>query len=199
MQQVTNQLVNNAKTQGVKISGPVRVPNKHLRICCRRTPCGEGSKTWDQWEMTIYKRYIDLECTASQIKEVTSITIPNGIEISVDFRAAWLSIFIIIILFWNHYIDSTRSIFDRLNKWVPRRRERRRKSKSRSWRLNRKPMKRRRLSTNSGSGPWFSFSGNINFHSTMHMLAHKELNISVLMISKSFSKTNLNKFRQTRI
>ena len=91
MQQVTNQLVNNAKTQAVKISGPVRLPNKHLRICCRRTPCGEGSKTWDNWEMTIYKRYIDLECTASQIKEVTSITIPNGIEISVDFRAAWLS------------------------------------------------------------------------------------------------------------
>lgn len=68
MQQVTNQLVANAKAQAVKITGPVRVPNKHLRICCRRTPCGEGSKTWDQWEMTIYKRYIDLECTASQIK-----------------------------------------------------------------------------------------------------------------------------------
>ena len=88
MQQVTNQLVNNAKTQAVKITGPVRLPNKHLRISCRRTPCGEGSKTWDNWEMTIFKRYIDLECTASQIKEVTSITIPNGIEISVDFRAA---------------------------------------------------------------------------------------------------------------
>ena len=88
VQQVTNLLVNNAKTQGVKINGPVRLPNKHLRICCRRTPCGEGSKTWDNWEMTIYKRYIDLECTAGQIKEVTSITIPNGIEISVDFRAA---------------------------------------------------------------------------------------------------------------
>ena len=42
--------------------------------------------------MTIYKRYIDLECTASQIKEVTSITIPNGIEISVDFRASWFRI-----------------------------------------------------------------------------------------------------------
>jgi ribosomal protein S10 len=38
--------------------------------------------------MTVYKRYIDLECTASQIKEVTSITIPSGIEISVDFRTA---------------------------------------------------------------------------------------------------------------
>jgi small subunit ribosomal protein S20e len=88
VQQVTNQLVSNAKAQAVKISGPVRLPNKHLRICCRRSPCGEGSKTFDNWEMTIYKRYIDLECTAGQIKDVTSITIPNGIEISVDFRTS---------------------------------------------------------------------------------------------------------------
>lgn len=43
--------------------------------------------------MTVFKRYIDLECTAGQIKEVTSITIPNGIEISVDFRTtAWLTV-----------------------------------------------------------------------------------------------------------
>jgi ribosomal protein S10 len=36
--------------------------------------------------MTVFKRYIDLECTTAQIKEVTSITIPSGVEISVDFR-----------------------------------------------------------------------------------------------------------------
>ena len=87
MQAVTNSLVENAKKSGeVKIRGPVRLPNKHLNITCRRTPCGEGSKTWDKFEMTVYKRYIDLECTSSQIKEVTSFTIPSGIEITVDFR-----------------------------------------------------------------------------------------------------------------
>jgi small subunit ribosomal protein S20e len=88
VQQVTNQLVGNAKAGSIKISGPVRLPNKHLRICCRRSPCGEGSKTWDNYEMTIFKRYIDLECTSAQMKEVTSITIPNGVEINVDFRSA---------------------------------------------------------------------------------------------------------------
>ena len=87
MQSVTNQLVGNAKKGEVKIKGPVRLPNKHLRICTRRSPCGEGSKTWDNFEMTIYKRYIDLECTSQQIKDVTSITIPNGVEINVDFRS----------------------------------------------------------------------------------------------------------------
>jgi ribosomal protein S10 len=35
--------------------------------------------------MTVFKRYIDLECPASQIKEVTKITIPSGVEINVDF------------------------------------------------------------------------------------------------------------------
>lgn len=68
MQAVTKSLVENAKKGNVKIRGPVRLPNKHLRICCRRTPCGEGSKTWDNFEMTVFKRYIDLECTSSQIK-----------------------------------------------------------------------------------------------------------------------------------
>ena len=86
MQAVTKSLVENAKKASVKIRGPVRLPNKHLRICCRRTPCGEGSKTWDNFEMTVFKRYVDLECPASQIKEVTNITIPSGIEINVEFR-----------------------------------------------------------------------------------------------------------------
>lgn len=88
MQAVTKSLVENAKKTNVRIKGPVRLPNKHLRICCRRTPCGEGSKTWDNFEMTVFKRYIDLECTSSQIKEVTLITIPSGVEINVDFRSS---------------------------------------------------------------------------------------------------------------
>jgi len=49
MQAVTKSLVENAKKSNVKIRGPVRLPNKHLRIMCRRTPCGEGSKTWDNF------------------------------------------------------------------------------------------------------------------------------------------------------
>ena len=86
MQSVTNQFVGNAKRNEIKLRGPVRMPNKHLRIMCRRTPCGEGSKTWDNWEMTVFKRYIDLECTSAQLKDVTSIVVPNGVEINVDFR-----------------------------------------------------------------------------------------------------------------
>jgi ribosomal protein uS10 len=34
-----------------KVKGPVRLPTKTLRITTRKTPCGEGSKTWDRYEM----------------------------------------------------------------------------------------------------------------------------------------------------
>jgi len=40
MQAFTKSLVENAKKLSVKIRGPVRLPNKYLRIMCRRTPCG---------------------------------------------------------------------------------------------------------------------------------------------------------------
>jgi len=40
--------------------GPVRLPTRTLRITTRKTPCGEGSKTWDRFEMRIHKRIIDL-------------------------------------------------------------------------------------------------------------------------------------------
>jgi small subunit ribosomal protein S20e len=57
------------------------MPVKHLVIICRKTPCGEGSKTWDRFEMKIYKRVIDLICTSSDVKAVTSIKIDPGVEV----------------------------------------------------------------------------------------------------------------------
>ena len=83
IEQVTNEIVRKAKEDTVKLRGPVRMPNKHLRICCRRTPCGEGSKTWDNFEMTIFKRYIDLDCTNDQVKTVTAIKLPSGVDVNV--------------------------------------------------------------------------------------------------------------------
>ena len=37
----------------------VRLPTKTLKISTRKTPNGEGSKTWDKYEMRIHKRLIE--------------------------------------------------------------------------------------------------------------------------------------------
>ena len=77
-----SEIVQRAKERPeVKVRGPVRMPVKTLKITCRKTPCGEGSKTWDKFEMRIYKRVLDLTCTQAAIKEITSIKIEPGVEV----------------------------------------------------------------------------------------------------------------------
>ena len=62
-----------------KVKGPVRLPTKTLRITTRKTPCGEGSKTWDRYEMRIHKRIIDLHAPAEVVKSITTIDIEAGV------------------------------------------------------------------------------------------------------------------------
>ena len=58
------------KKKGIQIKGPVRIPTKTLRITCRKTPCGEGSKTWDHFQMRIYKRVLTMKTTPEIVKEI---------------------------------------------------------------------------------------------------------------------------------
>ena len=46
---------------------PVRLPTKKLRLCVRKAPCGEGTNTWDHFEMRIHKRIIDLHSPSARL------------------------------------------------------------------------------------------------------------------------------------
>ena len=65
------------------MKGPVRMPTRILRITTRKTPCGEGSKTWDRFQMRIHKRVIDLYSPSEIVKQITSISIEPGVEVEV--------------------------------------------------------------------------------------------------------------------
>ena len=80
---VVSQLLERAKHKNLAVKGPVRLPTKTLRITTRMTPCGEGSKTWDRYQLRIHKRLIDLVSPSSTVKEITSITIEPGVEVEV--------------------------------------------------------------------------------------------------------------------
>ncbi|KAJ8681275.1 hypothetical protein QAD02_017062 [Eretmocerus hayati] len=80
---VCAELVGSAKKQKLKVKGPVRIPTKILRITTRKTPCGEGSKTWDRFQMRIHKRVIDLYSPSEIVKKITSISIEPGVEVEV--------------------------------------------------------------------------------------------------------------------
>ncbi len=52
----------------------------------RKTPCGEGSKTWDLYEMRIHKRLIDLTAPTEIVKQII-INIEAGVEVEVTIAA----------------------------------------------------------------------------------------------------------------
>jgi small subunit ribosomal protein S20e len=72
---VCNDLIRRARESELKVKGPIRMPTKILKITTRKTPCGEGSKTWDRYEMRIHKRVIDLHSAAETVKQIVSYNI----------------------------------------------------------------------------------------------------------------------------
>ncbi|CAN8006157.1 40S ribosomal protein S20 [Ixodes scapularis] len=83
LEKVCADLIKGAKEKELRVKGPVRMPTKTLRITTRKTPCGEGSKTWDRYQMRIYKRVIDLHSPSEIVKQITSISIEPGVEVEV--------------------------------------------------------------------------------------------------------------------
>lgn len=81
-------LLQGAKAKGLKTKGPVRMPTKKLRITTRKSPCGEGTNTWDKFEMRIHKRLIDLNAPADLVKQITSINMEPGVEAEVVIQEA---------------------------------------------------------------------------------------------------------------
>merc|ERR1712097_72155 len=75
-----------AKDKRLLCKGPVRMPTKILRIMTRKSPCGEGTNTWDRFEMRIHKRVIDLHSPSETVKQITSINIEPGVvvEVTID-------------------------------------------------------------------------------------------------------------------
>ena len=67
----------------LRVAGPVRMPTKILRVTTRKSPCGEGTNTWDRFQMRIHKRLIDLHSPSEIVKQITSISIEPGVEVEV--------------------------------------------------------------------------------------------------------------------
>ncbi|CAG5124316.1 unnamed protein product [Candidula unifasciata] len=88
LEKVCADLIKGAKEKNLKVKGPVRMPTKILRITTRKTPCGEGSKTWDRYQLRIHKRIIDLHSPSEIVKQITSISIEPGVEVEVTIADA---------------------------------------------------------------------------------------------------------------
>jgi len=79
VEKVCADLKSKAQSRKLKVTGPVRMPTKILKLCVRKSPCGEGTNTFDRWQMRIHKRVLDLYCPPDIVKQITNIQIEAGV------------------------------------------------------------------------------------------------------------------------
>lgn len=75
-----------AKKSGVMISGPVPLPTKRLKVTTRKSPCGNGTATFDNYEMRIHKRLIDLPMNEKVLRQIMKMQIPKSVNIKIEMK-----------------------------------------------------------------------------------------------------------------
>ncbi|MFB6246783.1 MAG: 30S ribosomal protein S10 [Candidatus Pacearchaeota archaeon] len=75
-----------AKKSGVVISGPVPLPTKKLKVTTRKSPDGEGSATFDNYEMRIHKRLIDFPANEKVLRQIMKMQIPRNVNIKIEMK-----------------------------------------------------------------------------------------------------------------
>jgi len=73
-----------AEKTGVKMAGPIPLPTKHLKVPTRKSPCGEGTHTWDRWEMRIHKRLIELDANERCMRRIMRLKVPDEVFIEIE-------------------------------------------------------------------------------------------------------------------
>ena len=69
--------------QSVRVHGPVRMPTKKLRLMVRKAPNGEGTNTYDRFQMRVHKRVLDLFCAQNVVYQIANIAMDPSVQVEV--------------------------------------------------------------------------------------------------------------------
>ncbi|MFO8016977.1 MAG: 30S ribosomal protein S10 [Candidatus Woesearchaeota archaeon] len=75
---------NISEKTGVDMRGPIPLPTKKLKLTTRKSPCGDGRASWDNYEMRVHKRLVDLGVDERALRLVMRVPIPEGLNIEIE-------------------------------------------------------------------------------------------------------------------
>ena len=84
LNEVINRIREIANGVGIPISGPIPLPTKKLKVTTRKSPCGDGTATFDRFEMRIHKRVIDIPSNDRVLHNIMRISIPRTVKIKIE-------------------------------------------------------------------------------------------------------------------
>ncbi len=79
-----NQIKDIAEKSKVDFSGPIPLPVKKLKLTTRKSPWAKGSETYQNFEMRIHKRLIDLGLDDRALRMIMRIPIPHGLNVEIE-------------------------------------------------------------------------------------------------------------------
>jgi len=75
-----------ASKSGIPISGPIPLPTKKMKITTRKSPCGDGTATFDNFEMRIHSRVIDIPADDRVLHAIMRLYIPRNVTIKIEMK-----------------------------------------------------------------------------------------------------------------
>ncbi len=84
---VVGQIKTLADALNMKFIGPVRLPRKIMSVSPRRTPCGDGTDTYEYWEKRVYRRLVDVEGDEKYIKQILRIKVPANVFVKISLSS----------------------------------------------------------------------------------------------------------------
>ena len=82
--QVIKEIIRVVKKTGIKMYGPVPLPTKKLTIPTQKSPCGEGTTTWEHYQMRIHKRLIDINADDRSMVLIMKIMFPEAVLVEIE-------------------------------------------------------------------------------------------------------------------
>ncbi len=81
---IAKQIVDIAKQLNVKFKGPIPLPTKNMTISTRKTPCGDGSHTYEHWTMRIHKMLVEIDGSEQALRQIMRISVPDTVQIEMS-------------------------------------------------------------------------------------------------------------------
>ena len=71
---------------GVMMRGPIPLPTRRLKVTTRKSPCGDGTATFDNFEMRIHSRVIEIPADDRVLHAVMRIYVPRTVTIKIEMK-----------------------------------------------------------------------------------------------------------------
>ena len=84
LNEICNMIKDISDKTKVEMHGPIPLPTKIMKITTRKTVCGDGKASFDNYEMRIHKRLIDLGVDERALRLVMRVPIPEEVQITID-------------------------------------------------------------------------------------------------------------------